>query len=191
MLETNLCEICKRNCTEAEKKRCLSHPKLNIGSGVMLLPNYINFDKQILVCGSKTTDVVGDIKRVSELFPANVFEEILCVHVIEHFYPSDGVQLLRDCYSLLRSGGKLIVEGPDVQKIARIYINEPSKLIQELYGRELHLQQWGEHWWHKWGWTGELLASAMSEVGFVGCKVSAGTFHCKPERDFRVTGVHK
>ena len=67
--------------------------KLNLGSGEMLKKKWINFDAQILNRGGVSTNVVGMIENIP--FKENSFDEILCSHVVEHFYYEDALQMMR------------------------------------------------------------------------------------------------
>jgi predicted SAM-dependent methyltransferase len=163
---------------------------LNLGCGTMFKPDCINFDCVELRAGSQATDIIGRIEDMTSLFRPDTFSAIFCAHAIEHLYPDDGRKLIADCFSLLMPKGVLVLEGPDIEKIIRSY--KPGHIqeaIRELYGIPKILQQYGEDWMHKWGWTGQLAAEDMTRCGFEIRFQGEGISHNKPERDYRVEGV--
>jgi len=87
----------------------------------MLKPECINFDCVPQAVGAFKTDVLGDALFLSTIFEPETFETILCFHLIEHFYTKDAMALLKDCYDLLRPGGRLIIEAPDISKILNLW----------------------------------------------------------------------
>ena len=58
--------------------------KLNLGCGDKILLGYINIDAQEEIKGKKP-DLVADATKLDK-FADNSVDEILTVHVIEHFY---------------------------------------------------------------------------------------------------------
>lgn len=59
-------------------------------------------------------DIVADITRLSEHFKLSSIDEILSVHVIEHFYFWEVHELLKSWKNLLKPGGLLILETPNL-----------------------------------------------------------------------------
>lgn len=186
-----LCKLCSRNCSEEERQRCWDSPKLNLGSGSRLSPVHINFDCVQFHNGSLSTDILGDARNLTQIFQENTFANIYCTHVLEHFVPGDGARLLQDCFRVLRSRGTLVVEAPDIGKICEMGSDGSfpiQRIIQEIYGDPLFLENLGDQWSHKWGWTADLCADQMEKVGFVITKRGDGISHHRPDRDFRVEG---
>jgi len=179
--------------------------KLNLGSGKMIKPEYLNIDVDIITrkieskkySGKYTTDIVGDIRNLP--FKNESFEEIICFHVIEHLYYTNGVQMLKDIYSLLKPGGKAIIEAPDILGLYWYWIEgwggrkEPSVegLIQGIYGNEPQRIERGHHTMHKWGWTKCICANHMIEIGFEIVHTGIGMSHGMGRRDFRVEGIKR
>lgn len=168
--------------------------KLNLGSGEMLKKKWINFDAQILSRGGVNTNVVGMIEDMP--FKENSFDEILCSHVIEHFYYEDALQMMRDIHRVLKPGGVVIMEGPCVLGVYWYYIEgwggrkEPDviNLIHAFYPRQ-NRDKYGDGWFHRSGWTGCYLAQEMVELGYKIRHVGKGWTHGMGKRDFRVEGI--
>lgn len=200
------CEICRRkeysNGICKIERNCMRHPKLNLGCGISPKENYINFDAYIYsgIQGWDNhlqTDIVGMIEDVTTIFPHNYFAEIMSSHVIEHFYFEDAVQFLKNQITLLRKGGKLIVEGPCVLGCYRWYQEDVAgpketvgirHLIESLYPYNNRLE-YGPLMAHKSGWTGRVLAEEMTKIGLRIIHVGDGQLHGTAWHDFRVEGV--
>lgn len=202
---TKICEICRRpsysggNCPISS--RCKRSPKLNLGCGISPKEVYINLDAAIYkgIQGwdrHLQTDVVGLIQHATQLFPLNYFTEIMSAHVIEHFYFEDALVLLSDQMKLLRSGGKIVVEGPCVLGCYRWYaedragMKDPNGirfLIESLYPY-YNRMEYGPLMQHKSGWTGPVLAEEMTKLGFEIVHVGEGQTHGTGWHDFRVEG---
>ena len=58
--------------------------RLNLGCGDKILPGYINIDAAPSR-GGKSPDFIADLRDLSKV-KAAIVNEILAVHVIEHFY---------------------------------------------------------------------------------------------------------
>jgi len=168
--------------------------KLNLGSGDMILPGYINYDMNPTKRGDLQTDVLGNVIDITKHYKPETFDEILCAHVIEHFELKVAMKVIDDCHSLLKKNGRLVMEGPDILGIIELYnvkhhiMNTPLKVVQQIYGSPTHIES-GYEWLHKWGWTGETMSKAMSGVGFHITHVGIGRTHGMGRRDYRVVGV--
>ena len=90
--------------------------RLNVGCGTRIRPGWVNVDMA-------TVDgvVSHDIRRGLP-FPAHSFDLVYHSHVLEHLAPEQGRALLEDCYRVLRPGGVLRVVVPDLERIARDYL---------------------------------------------------------------------
>jgi SAM-dependent methyltransferase len=62
-------------------------------------------------------------------FPDLSFDVVYHSHVLEHFSKADGMQLLRQCHRVLRAGGIVRVAVPDLEQIARLYLEALNKSL--------------------------------------------------------------
>ena len=96
--------------------------KLNLGCGDKILPGYVNVDAASSRAG-RQPDFVADIRDLRKI-KSSIADEILAVHVIEHFYYWEVVPLLQSWRRLLKPDGKLILECPNLlyacQRLLRI-----------------------------------------------------------------------
>lgn len=90
---------------------------LNAGCGTNYHSDWINVD-----IVSKSPDVIGHnfIKGIP--FDDNSFKLVYNSHFIEHLDKSDAIRFLNECYRVLQPGGILRVVCPDLEQIARLYL---------------------------------------------------------------------
>jgi len=161
----------------------------------MLLQNHINFDRHFIKDNNLQTDIIGQIEDIEKIFKSDTFMGIICYHVLEHFYPEDGRELLHKCYRLLKPGGVLAIECPDISKIVYLAANKLNDFknientINEIYGDAKRISEYGESFMHKWGWTKDTCIEYMKRAGFKIKMSGDGISHNHMERDFRVEGI--
>jgi predicted SAM-dependent methyltransferase len=97
--------------------------KLNLGCGDKILPGYINVDVASERAGKKP-DVISDIRKLT--FNDNYADEILSVHVIEHFWRWEVSDILKEWIRVLKPGGKLILECPNLQAACEEFLKSPE-----------------------------------------------------------------
>ena len=86
--------------------------KINLGCGDKSVPGYLNVDI-VDERASNMPDIVCDIRDLS-IFESNIADEVMAIHVIEHFYHWEVGDLLREWVRVLKPGGKLILECPNL-----------------------------------------------------------------------------
>jgi predicted SAM-dependent methyltransferase len=118
-----------RASQDAWAKYSVSHDllKLNIGTGVHVLPGWFNVDFQPFYPGQYFMDAT-----VQFPFPDLSFDFIRSEHMIEHIPYLDGMHMLRECYRVMRPGGVIRVATPDLKKLAKLY-DEPLSVAQRAY----------------------------------------------------------
>lgn len=95
-------------------------------------PERENLDKE-------TNYVNHDISSGILPFGDNEFTGILCSHVIEHFDCMQGVQIMRECYRVLKTGGALVVSVPDASYFRQVIGRDNIDNSIELFGEPIHL----------------------------------------------------
>jgi len=86
--------------------------KLNLGAGSYILEGYINID----IRNAPGIDLVWDLRKPLPYEPEYV-EEILAYHVVEHLDRADLPEILEGWRTLLKKGGCLIIEAPDMERL--------------------------------------------------------------------------
>lgn len=154
--------------------------KLNLGCGKRPLPGYTGVD---LI---PSADIVSDIRELKFAENGSV-DEIIAIHVIEHFYRWEVTPLLLEWKRVLKPGGKIILECPNLESAAKAILNKaPDQLgMWALYGNPelkdvLHC--------HHWGYTPETLCLTLRLAGFREPQVLPAQFKI-PERDMRVEAI--
>jgi hypothetical protein len=166
--------------------------KINLASGELYLPGYINIDNKSHY-NHATADLIADVFELE--LPELLIDEIIVSHFAMYIMggpdsldnPNQMRQLLQRWYSWLTPGGTLLMETGNLKFIVTHILN--SKSSDEIQGGK-GLKQifgYGNTYGHKWAWCPETLTPLFEETGFVDVKVTPGIFHSK-ERDFVVFG---
>lgn len=108
-------EYSKRIIKENGMKNMLrynKHIKLNLGSGGVEVPGYLSVDKF-----DNRALIIMDALDLE--LPENSVEELLCSHMFEHINPYRSHELLAKWCRILKPGGKLIMELPNIEELCK------------------------------------------------------------------------
>jgi SAM-dependent methyltransferase len=167
--------------------------RLNLGCGDKHLPGYINVDVASSRAGVRP-DVQCDLRELKP-FAADSADELLAVHVVEHFWRWEIVDVLREWLRTLKPGGQMIVECPNLLEACRAFLEDPVGGARP--GREGQRTMWvfyGDPAWrdplmcHRWNYTPESLKAIMEEAGLVRVRQEPAQFKLREPRDMRVVG---
>ena len=158
--------------------------RLNIGCGNKKLDGYINCDFHDNYSGI-LPDVICDIRELP--FPDGFADEVLAVHVLEHFYIWEAEAVVKEWMRVLKPGGKLIIEVPCLDKIIQIFVDfqrhPPTNLsMWGLYGDPGYKD---ERMCHHWCYSVNDLHRLLTESGMKDIELSDAKFHV-PMRDMRM-----
>jgi ubiquinone/menaquinone biosynthesis C-methylase UbiE len=168
--------------------------KLNLGCGDKILPGYINVDVASERAGNKP-DVICDVRKLDK-FPDNYADEIMAVHVVEHFWRWEVVEILSEWVRVLKPGGKMIFECPNLKSACEEFLRDPDARSQP--GQDGQRTMWvfyGDPGWadplmvHRWGYTPLSLAQVMNQSGLKDLKQEPAQFKLREPRDMRITGI--
>lgn len=162
--------------------------KLNIGAGKRRLHGYTGID----AVPRAGADIIAPADNIP--LPDGCADEILGVHVWEHFllWECDGV--LAEWRRLLKPGGALVLEMPDLLKCCRNVLDgresgKPGQLgMWGLFG-DATLRDLGML--HRWAWTFSTLHPFLAERGFAEIVERETKFHPagRGVRDFRIEAL--
>lgn len=154
--------------------------KLHLGCGKRRFDGYLNIDL-------RDSDMDCDIRKLP--FGNDEAEEIIAVHVFEHFYLHEAGQVLAEWFRVLKTDGKLILELPCYDKVIGHIKQEHADNLTRwaMFGDpRTHID--GEPALHKWIWYMDELAQLMFNTGFKRVTHEPVMFH-RPDRDMRLVGV--
>jgi len=148
--------------------------KLNIGCGDDYREGFINIDGSSTIGADEVIDL--NETRLTDMFKKNSVDVILASDIIEHFERYKALEMLEDCYKILKKGGKIKIRVPDTQGI----ITNPEFTIEKkilfLYGGQ-DIPQENEamdktrkahpnYFCHRYGWTLISLSKELIKLKF-------------------------
>jgi len=178
---------------------------LHLGCGGTYLDGWVNVDKFDYVKGdtSRTNskyDVRADLLALP--FKDNCIDTVLTVHVLEHFYRWDTIDILSDIYRTLKTGGYLVIEMPDLDMCIRWYIDakydrHSGRTIKTPLGRlnkgftQFFGNQWSrlEYETHKYLWSKSEIKEVLGKIGFKIIDIDNRVFFHMQHRDLRCIAI--
>jgi len=132
--------------------------RLHLGCGDVYKPQFINIDR----FNKSLADIRANVDELP--FKDDSVNVIEAYHLIEHFDYIHCKYLLSEWFRVLKPGGELIIETPDLEESFKKFSKGDSetkeKTLRWLYGIDSPGLQ------HKTGFTFELLKNLLSEIGF-------------------------
>ena len=98
---------------------------LNLGCGDRYHPSWINIDFV-----ARRNAVVGHNLHSGIPFEDEKFDVVYHSHLLEHFPKSSALFFLRECYRVTKCEGTIRVVVPDLERIARVYLEALGKAAQ-------------------------------------------------------------
>jgi len=150
--------------------------KLHICCGDVYLEGYVNIDVLGEIGETKGTtleeyytrplntdsgqgkiivDRIMDITR-PWAYSDNVIDEILIVCGIEHFTKRQGEHIIGESYRVLKYGGALRMDFPDIHETVKQYSENPEHMVRLLYGSGKNPEST-----HKWGYSKETMLATL------------------------------
>lgn len=164
--------------------------RLNIGAGGRRYPGWIGVD----AVERSGADIVATANKLP--FEDGEAEELMAIHLLEHLVPWEVPETLAEWFRVLKPGGRLILEMPDIVKCCQ-------NLIDGVMRGGKHpdqLSYWGIYgdprlkdvfMLHRFGWAFKTLEPLVQEAGFIKIKEKETEFHPagRRVRDFRLEAI--
>ncbi len=167
--------------------------RLNLGCGDKLLKGYTNVDVAPSRRGLRP-DVLCDLHDLS-CFPDGYADEILSVHVVEHFWRWEVSDILREWVRVLKPGGRMIIECPNLVSACEALMADPEAGSEgDARGQRTMWVLYGDPGWrdplmtHRWGYTPHSLGKLMRDVGLINVRQEPAQFKLREPRDMRLVG---
>ncbi len=140
--------------------------KLHLGCGPEKRDGWINVDTQAEV----KPDIVSSVESLP-MFPNSSVDVIEANHLFEHLTFDQAKRALIEWSRILRPGGELFLELPDLEACIRILGRHQDERGFDLgligiYGWPPAIEAEGMPQVHKWGWTKKALADELRTSGF-------------------------
>jgi len=142
--------------------------RLNLCCGYDIRPGFVNIDIRKTHPDVMVLDLEKDLLKP---FQDNSVEEIVAKDCVEHMSWRRVEALLRDMYRVLKNGGKVYIQVPDLEAISRKVILNPDFCFNELCGWKA-ISYWvygGQDYpenTHKAGFTIPTLKRLLESIGF-------------------------
>ena len=134
--------------------------KLNLGSGNELLQGYINIDLY-----NPKADLKHDLTKPLPFEDGSV-DEIYAKHIIEHFTVNEWIDIKKDWYRVLKVGGKLTIECPDIVRCMKHFLADTLDKRWDFWIKTIYGHTWIEGQSHRNGFDYARLAHDLKEEGF-------------------------
>ncbi len=165
--------------------------KLNLGAGSRRPAGYFNIDIQENPDAPSKLDAIGHVKSLP--LPDACADEIMAIHLWEHLYRWECDEVIAEWKRVLKPGGLLVLEMPDLIKFCKNIIDgamrggkHPDQLgMWAAYGDP---RTGDPHMNHKWGWSPATITAYLTEHGFTAIQEKPTVYHPagRKHRDMRI-----
>lgn len=166
--------------------------KINVACGKQTWDGYFCVDAVRHPKATRDLDLVHafefDVDRLVNPLPLEdgCAEEVCAFHFIEHVREYEAPALLREFHRLLKSGGTLILELPNIEAAARNLLAgmPPQMCWFAFYGDASHRDP---YMLHQFGYTPATIRALLVECGFIKVQLKPPQTHgARANRDMRV-----
>lgn len=167
--------------------------KINAGCGRHVIDGWTNVDVQQSPFAVRAPEYLCDLRKIP--LPDECADEVMAIHVFEHFYLWECAVVIAEWHRLLVPGGKIVLELPNIVKCCQNVVEAAGEDGSGKLPDNLTL--WGiygdpslsdPYMGHHWGWTPGSLRAFLIEQGFSKGKELPTQWHGKgrKKRDMRI-----
>lgn len=166
--------------------------RIHVGCGKRVLDGWTNVDIQRAKDAPRDPEILSDVRSIP--LPSACADELMAIHLFEHFVRWECEAVVAEWRRLLKPGGLLVLELPDLVKCARNLLELVAKGGQPVQ----QMAMWGiygddtlkDHYMtHRWGWWPASLREFLQTNGFTDIREEKTQWHPKGKahRDMRIT----
>lgn len=170
--------------------------KINFGCGKRVWAGFYNIDAIHNPGAERAPELLHAIRftpdgQVENPIPLadGCADELYAMHVIEHVYRWEANALVLEWARLLKSGGRLILELPNIEAAAKnLLAGQPDQMgMWPLYGDWEHRDP---YMMHRHGYTPKTIAALAKECGLVNITMLPPKTHgARANRDMRLEAI--
>jgi len=166
--------------------------KLNLGCGNEYRDGWVNVD----IDSSKRTDICCDFINLKKHFNENSIDQIYMIHSISYLNLWESRIFFKDSYDLLKTGGILELEFPDIEKCSKIIVESQDfenciEAIRGIYAFDLDQIKNKENYRpYSFGWSGKYMRDTLIKIGYTEISILEPETHGKRTwRDTRIIAI--
>lgn len=164
--------------------------RLHLGCGNEYWDGYVNIDSST----EARCDICLDFSRIGDRFRPGSVSEVVMIHSLSYLRLWQARDLFNDIHRLLKPGGQLILELPDLMKCARKALGNDGNLpdyleaVRGLYAFDMDQIEKREAFTpYAFGWSGWHLQLELERAGFGQIQITDPVTHGRRlDRDIRV-----
>jgi SAM-dependent methyltransferase len=168
--------------------------KLNVGCGKRVMEGWTNCDIALNPEAPRAPEILCHAGEIP--LPDGSVDVLMAIHVFEHFYRWECEAVLLEWFRLLKPGGRLILELPNLVKCCENYLSgrvkggkDPDQLARwGIYGDP---RTGDKYMVHPWGYSPDELISLLMACGFKEAAEHPTQFHPagRAHRDMRIEAL--
>lgn len=165
--------------------------KINFGAGKQTWDGFFCIDAVQHPKATRALDLVHAVKfdgtAIQPLpLPNDCADELHSYHFLEHVWAWEAPALVREWRRLLKQGGLLVLELPNIEHAARNLLAgmNDQMVMFPFYGDPSHMDPFMTH---RWGYTPKTVEKLLKECGFTKVRhMEPRTHGARANRDMRV-----
>jgi predicted SAM-dependent methyltransferase len=153
----------------------------------MVLDGWTNCDIQVSPKAPRPPEILCDVKSIP--LEDECADVVMALHLLEHFYQWEAPAVVQEWRRLLKPGGKLILELPNLEAACRNLLKgmKDQMSMWPLYGDPGHKDP---YMCHRWGYTPKTVVKFLKQQGFKKIRILKPQTHGRrANRDMRVEAI--